>query len=273
MWLVLIIVVGFLSILGGVWALWPREKQVLIQELRWKRTLVIEEYQRNQYEDWEDRVPHDADVVNSRRRLYDYEYPIVGYTEDTETTSVGGFGSVSCPAGWDEASKTTEFRETGEEECDAPVLVGTEKGECFDDGTCDVIEEYEQTCWAVEDEYTTLSCEQVIEIPVTKEVPVYEQWVTYTVDEWKQVDTLSVTGTGHEMHWPAHTADKTVFIGAQRNTQRPTQCFVEFIFEDGDEEAQSQKVSCSQYDRMAQAQVWTAKVSGKRVVEWIAKEK
>jgi len=100
--------------------------------------------------------------------------------------------------------------------------------------------------------------------PIYRDEPVYDDWCTYTVQRWKQLAPVKLSGTGMTPAWPTEglpPAEASPALGARRQGKRVTT----YVLELGD---QSCEVSEAVWKRYADGQKVTAEArarSGKVV--------
>lgn len=166
---------------------------------RWERAVVVEERSVIRGEGWE--LPDSAEVLRRRRRFKEMGQEVDHYT--TVTRQVPRTEQVS------------DGTRTRSREVDERVRTGTRTYVCgqrdlgngyFEDIECTEpvyetrsrTETYEEPVYRTETHYETVT-EQV---PVYRDVAIYDTFYTYRVPRWEVVDTLRTRGDTIRPFWP-----------------------------------------------------------------------
>lgn len=150
--------------------LWPREEQAVVTQASWVSTVSLQEYQYNQYVGWE--IPIGGDYVSESREIHHYD-PVYVRT-DTE-----------C------------HRERVDDPDTCRSVYSHTDRDCYDDGTCDEHDVYEQEC--TENYHYENVCE---ETDVYRQEPRYAQKYTYNIWEWVEISPVTLSGTGSDIRYP-----------------------------------------------------------------------
>lgn len=153
------------AIIGTVYLFAPKEIEISVLEMSWKREIGIERYQTVQESKW--YLPEGARILYQRDEIYDYE-------------SVFDHNEIKSR----EVRKT---RKVGTEE----YLVGMED---LGNGYFDEITE-------TSDVYETYYETETYEEPVYRKEPIFRTKYYYEIDKWLYERTETSSGTDKEPYW------------------------------------------------------------------------
>jgi RNA polymerase subunit RPABC4/transcription elongation factor Spt4 len=198
-----VLAIIILAIAGLVYIFWPRQFNATLTNTRWETTQNIQEHQYNQYSGWD--YPSNAINVSSVPKIHHYVNVETGEQEVCEDVP----------------------------DCDTVQVYDYTVQEVNDDGT---YTEYDVT----RDETTCNTVEVCEMVTFYREDPVYQDWYTYYVWEWVNIEPCTQTGNSLPITYP----DTTNLPENQRLDGDPTcTSTVYFETEDGDEKHKG--VDCS----------------------------
>jgi hypothetical protein len=221
--LLIILALACCCTISGIIASIPRTEIATVTNIAWERSIAIEEYQYNQHENW--TLPAGADLISQEERIASYNQVQIGTEEE---------------CGYEESCTTIS------------VYSHTERT-CYDDGTCDEHDVYqdERSCT---DEYV---CNTV---PVYEDVPVYQTWYTYQIWEWVNIQPAVTRGSDADIHWPDVRLEDN-----QREGARNESCVVTFTNAKGDSYAY--RPPCTELHRYPLRSRWNIKRNMNEILE------
>jgi hypothetical protein len=162
--LILILLFGFLLYLFR-----ERDARLVVDHVEWSRSIGVEEYRQKTEQDWESKIPSDAQRISSRSEVHHYDRVPTGTHTETESY--------------------TERVEDGTEEYKCGTK--SKKNGFFEDVYCS------------RTKYKTVSKTRPKTVTDYKEVPVFQNKVTYTVWRWDEINQAVAKGTDMNPTWPA----------------------------------------------------------------------
>lgn len=167
-WLLPVVGIAILLVcILGAFALFSSdEMDVGIEEMRWERSVVVEELQTVTEEGWE--LPEGADVISQQEEIREYDQVVVGY-------------------------------ETKQRQVSEQVQVGERTYVC---GQRDLGNGFFEDIECSEPVYETQQRTETYEEPIFEPVPVYDTKYVYEVERWTAVRTERATGNDQDVYWP-----------------------------------------------------------------------
>lgn len=152
-------------ILGIVYLLIPKERQITITQTSWERSIQIEEYKTVKEDDW--RLPDKARLLYQKEEIYEYNNILDHYETKTKTV--------------------TKQRIVGYEDC----VVGQQ----------DLGNGYFEEIVVQNPIYETYSEEETYQEPVYISVPVYKTKYYYEIDKWMYERSIITKGNDKTPYW------------------------------------------------------------------------
>lgn len=176
----LIILVACL--LGGMLLFGGNDLGVSIEEMRWERSVVVEELQTVTEEGWE--LPDGAQLIGEREEIRHYDQVVVGHETKQRTVS-------------------------------EQVQVGERTYVC---GQRDLGNGFFEDMECSEPVYETQQRTETYEEPIYEQVPVYDTMYEYEVERWTAVRTERATGSDQQVHWPELNLEPNQREGERQET-------------------------------------------------------
>lgn len=192
-----------------------RSIELVVDRVEWKRSIVLEEYQKVIAEDWEESTPSDARVISQRQDIHHHDHVKVGsHTVQEHYTERVRAGTRTVTEHY------TEWEQSG-----------TERYQC---GTRNRGNGYFETLYCTRPTYRTVTktrSKQVDDYQTVprvrdkvvddyRDVPVYRTKIKYSVKRWVPVDTVVAQGTDLAPHWPKVRIDRARRGGEQLESYR-----------------------------------------------------
>lgn len=172
-----LLLAGFVLFVLFVWWSGRTSTETLkVTRTHWERTLVLEDFKTYQEEDWQGSVPSDA-RVHSRENRHKTDRDVLVRTE-------------------------TRYRKTSKK-----VPDGTEKYKC---GKIDMGNGFFKDKFCERTKYKSVSVDEPYEHKVYRKEPVYEDWVRYEVDRWRETTPRTLSGDDLKPRWPDFTPTNTL---------------------------------------------------------------
>jgi hypothetical protein len=155
------------------------DTELAVDNVKWQRSVEVEEYKTLTEQGWENEIPSDARVLSRRREFHHNDKIQVG-TRPVEQTY-------------------TE-----------KVQVGTKKVKV---GTKDMGNGYFKDIYEDKPVYEDKKRTKVVQEPIFRDEPVYKNKVTYQIDRWKAVKTEQAQGNDNSPLWPKITEGPKIRAG------------------------------------------------------------
>lgn len=173
----------------------------------------MSEYQYNLHSDWS--IPPDGDYISESQEIHHYDQVYLR----TDTI---------CDKNWEVVGSHNEIVKG--EDCNTESVYVDTNTFCYDDGTCDVIDNYKDvtTCVPttdivpIDDWDWVEHCEdEKIFLPV----PNYQTMYKYNIWEWVSINPLESTGVDNNIVCPAVTETETL----RQSGNQEIHCKTEFL--------------------------------------------
>lgn len=164
------------------------EDSMTVAARQWRRAITVLEYQTVREGAWRGELPPKAREIGRQEKIRSYKDVLTGYRDVQETyTEQVQVGTKRVKTGVRDLGNG-QFEETWE---DQPVYEDREKT-------------------------------RTVQKPVYRQDPVYDTWIDYDVDKWRETGKPTAEGTTDEPRWPetGAAASPQEVIGAKREGPR-----------------------------------------------------
>ena len=134
---------------------------------------------------------------------------------------------------WAREVAIEEFKEVSESEWRDRVPAGADRPTCIrKERSSTKVKTGEEECHTERKDKKDGTFEQIKKCtPVYKSEPVLDDWCTYNMRRWTQIDTAKISGSGMSPAWPTDKlppGDTSAFLGAKRQGKRTETLTVDF---------------------------------------------
>jgi hypothetical protein len=242
---VLAVLVFVCAILGFLF--WPRQTTMRVSDVFWVRTINLQEKQHIHKEGWS--LPAGAENVSTTSQFHHNE-PIMKNICEPEKQVVDH----------EKDCHTKQVEVTNRE------YVGTEP-ECYDDGTCEYIDVYDEVT-SYEDKEVCIDkpvygMVNVCEDRKVGDTPIYQDYYSYNVWEWVNINSAEASGHNLQPQWPSVATSANV-----RSSGQSESLTVVFVNEKNQQYRYAPS-DATEFQNYTPGSVWEVKYNSVQVTEVI----